>query len=644
MRCFIIHRSLRILLLLCAVILSACNNEEDPQLEVSGSEIILVDGQSVGQLVISTNVDWSISGVPSWLNVSKLSGTGDAVVTITLTNINNSDEDRTCELLISGSAGEQRVRVVNPAIYLRTDRETYEIYEGTGEHIVITICSSTDWALQASEEVTSWCAFSKESGSGDDEIELIVKEGIERKVRESIPLEIVYGNNKIHTIQLSYYPANSAPSQPELSAPTDQSMPDVGEIVFTWQSSEDADGDAVSYRVIFSSTPPSSDGTLVPEYSVETDGTSCVVPGIMAIGRTYWWQVEASDIFGASSISEARTFTMTSTTGYHADGEHLLYRDHSSSGNPVNLVFIGDGFVNKDYVLGGTFDQIVSDAVTAFFDIEPYKTFQNYFRIYQIAAYSFEQGATFTYENVTRKTRFGSVLAGGSSTNIKANYNDIFQAVKEIGFSDEDLNHTLIILLINVDKYAGTCYMQSDGKAIAMCALDQSREDGLKRLINHEAGGHGFGRLSDEYIVYDRAPTSSEIARIQSWNNYPANDVNKFYTNITFSSNQSEAGWSPFIGRSEYPKAGVIEGAYWSIGAYKCESTANCMIGNDPYYNVASRYAIYRRIMSTAGEPYSLEHFISIDKHKYEVPDLSRRSTYVENFIPLGTPILKVVN
>ena len=75
MRCFTIHRSLRILLLLCAVVLSACNNEEDPQLEVSDSKIVLIDGQSVGQLVISTNVDWAISGVPSWLNVSKLSGT-----------------------------------------------------------------------------------------------------------------------------------------------------------------------------------------------------------------------------------------------------------------------------------------------------------------------------------------------------------------------------------------------------------------------------------------------------------------------------------------------------------------------------------------------------------------------------------------
>lgn len=644
MRCFTIHRSLRILLLLCAVVLSACNNEEDPQLEVSDSKIVLIDGQSVGQLVISTNVDWAISGVPSWLNVSKLSGTGDAVVTITLTNINNSDEDRTCELLISGSGGERQVTILNPALYLQTDQETYAIYEEEGEHTVIRIHSSTDWALNASDEIASWCEFSKESGSGDDEIEPTVKEGIERKVRESMPLEIVYGNNKTLTIHLSYYPVNSAPSQPELSGPADQSAPDVGEITFSWQGSEDAEGDAISYRVIFSSTPPSSDGVLVPEYTVETDETSCAVPGTMAIGRTYWWQVEATDIFGDSSVSEARTFTMTSTTGYHADGDHLLYRDNSSSGKPVNLVFIGDGFVNKDYVLGGAFDQIVADAVTAFFDIEPFKTFQDYFRIYQIAAYSFEQGATFTYENVTRKTRFGAVLAGGSSTNIKANYNDIFQAVKEIGFSDEDLNHTLIILLINVDKYAGTCYMQSDGKAIAMCALDQSREDGLKRLINHEAGGHGFGRLSDEYIVYNRAPTSSEIAQIKSWNNYPANDVNKFYTNITFSSSDSEAGWSAFIGRSEYPKAGVFEGAYWSIGAYKCEETANCMVANDPYYNVASRYAIYRRIMNTAGEPYSLEHFISIDKHKYEVAGTSRRSTCVENFIPLGSPILKVVN
>ncbi len=160
----------------CAVILSACNNEEDPQPRK-------FRGAKSSWSTVRALANWSsrpmLTGrFPGFLRGSMYRsspGTGDAVVTITLTNINNSDEDRTCELLISGSAGEQRVRVVNPAIYLRTDRETYEIYEGTGEHIVITICSSTDWALQASEEVTSWCAFSKESGSGDDEIELIVK-------------------------------------------------------------------------------------------------------------------------------------------------------------------------------------------------------------------------------------------------------------------------------------------------------------------------------------------------------------------------------------------------------------------------------------------------------------------------------------
>lgn len=635
-------RNILLFLVVAMLCFISCNTEEEPQLEVSETEFVLIDGQSVAELVISTNVDWSISGIPSWLNLSMHSGRGDAVVSITLTNINSSDEDRSCNLIISGSAGERTVKVLNPAIYLRTDKDTYAIYEETGGSTVICICSSTEWALNASDEVVSWCEFSKESGTGDDEIELFVKEDIERKLRESIPLEIVYGN-KIQTVYLSYYPTNAAPVKPVLSTPADNSSPNVEEIVLAWQRSEDADGDAVSYKVVFSSTPPASDGTLLPEYTVETTDNSCDVPGTLEIGRTYWWQVEASDIFGAFSISDPHAFTMTADAGYYADGDYLLYRDNDSSGNPVNLVFLGDGFINRDYIHGGAFDRVVENAVTAFFEVEPFKTFQNYFRVYKVAAYSFDQGATFTYENVNRQTRFGAVLAGGSSTNIKANYNDIFQAVKNIGFSDDALKQTLIILLVNVDKYAGTCYMQSDGKAIAMCALDNSREDGLKRLINHEAGGHGFGRLSDEYIVYNRAPTSSEIAQIKNWNGYPENDVNKFYSNITFSSNSSEAGWSAFVGLAEYPKAGVFEGAYWSIGAYRCEETSSCMIGNDPYYNVASRYAIYRRIMSTAGEPYSLEHFISIDKHKYETPDASSRSSYVENFIPLGSPILKIV-
>ena len=179
------------------------------------------------------------------------------MVTITLTNINNSDEDRTCELLISGSAGEQRVRVVNPAIYLRTDRETYEIYEGTGEHIVITICSSTDWALQASEEVTSWCAFSKESGSGDDEIELIVKEGSSAKYGNRFHWRSSMATTRSTRSNCRTIRPIPRPLNRNCRLRLDQSMPDVGEIVFTWQSSEDADGDAVSYRVIFSSTPPS---------------------------------------------------------------------------------------------------------------------------------------------------------------------------------------------------------------------------------------------------------------------------------------------------------------------------------------------------------------------------------------------------
>lgn len=636
----------RILLTLLAstLLLLSCNDNEEPFFEVSGDEFVLIDGQSVAELVISTDGDWTISGSPSWLNLSRYSGRGGATVLITLTNINSSDQDRSCELLVSGSSGTATVAVLNPAIYLRTDKEEYAIYEEQGKSGSILIQSSTDWSIVVPEEIASWCSFSMESGSGDAEVVIEVKEGIERAIRQSLPLEITYGNDKSLTILLSYYPVNSAPEQPVLTAPADQSTPDVGEIAFGWEPSADADADPVTYRVIFSSAPPTADGELVPEYTMEPDGVSCEVPGTMEIGRTYWWQVEATDPFGGQTLSEIRSFTMTSGAGYYADGASVLYQEHSNPGNPVNLVFLGDGFVNRDYVYGGTFDQIVEEAVDAFFSVEPFQSFKDYFSIYKIAAYSFENGATFTYENISRKTRFGTVLAGGSSTNIKSNYNDIFQAVKNIGFTDDALKQTLIILLVNVDKYAGTCYMQSDGKAVAMCAIDKSREDGVKRLINHEAGGHGFGRLSDEYIVYKRAPSTSETEQRRLWNSYPTNDVNKFYTNVAFRANESEVGWSDFIGLPEYPKAGVFEGAYWSTGAYRCEDTASCMDNNNPYYNVASRYAIYRRIMSTAGEDYSVAHFMTIDRHKYEVPDTPATRTYVENFIPLGEPILKIVD
>lgn len=636
----------KVILILSALAgLAACAKIDESVFEVSPDNIVLLDGQSVGEITIRTGASWNIEGVPSWLNLSMLSGTGSATIRVTLTNINSSDKDRSCNLTISGSTASKTITVTNPAVYLHTDMEEYCISEEEGTASIM-ITSSTEWRFDIPDNISEWCDIEPSSGTGDAEVVLTVKDGAERKTRESLPLGIIYGNNYTATIYLTLQPVNTAPSVPAIIAPADKTSADVSSAVLEWETSEDADGDPVSYKVSITSVQPEN-GEIIPQYTIETSDNRCAIPGTMAIDGNYWWQVEASDGFGGCAVSGIASFTLTASAPYYSDMECSLYQDYESSGNPVNIVVLGDGFVNKDYLHGGYFDQVVENAVTGFFDIEPFKTFRHYFRIYKVAAYSSERGATMRAENINRNTVFGTTLAGGSSTNITASYNNIYEAAKRTGLDDEDLKKTLIIMLVNVNKYAGTCYMQSDGKAIAMCAIDSSRTDGLKRLINHEAGGHGFGRLSDEYIVYNRAPDANDVNRIRTWNTYPSGDVNKFYTNISFISNASEVEWNTFIGRPEYPKVGVFEGAYWSVGAYKCESSANCMIYNDPYYNAVSRYAIYRRIKSTAGEEYSVEDFMSIDIHKTQQQLRHVKSDFsvpYEEFIPLGEPILIEIN
>lgn len=62
-----------------------------------------------------------------------------------------------------------------------------------------------------------------------------------------------------------------------------------------------------------------------------------------------------------------------------------------------------------------------------------------------------------------------------------------------------DLAKVLVMVAINSTKYAGTCYMYRDGSAIAYLHIGESDSDQFETLVHHEAGGHGFAKLLDEY-------------------------------------------------------------------------------------------------------------------------------------------------
>ena len=130
-----------------------------------------------------------------------------------------------------------------------------------------------------------------------------------------------------------------------------------------------------------------------------------------------------------------------------------------------------------------------------FFDIEPYKSYRQYFNVYTAIALS--QGNGIGTPNTPIATRFGTTYNGTSG--LTANTDEIFRYALGAPTVDAgNLCRTLIIVVPNTTEYEGVTQMWSDGSAISFCPRsERSYPYDVRGVIQHEAGGHGFGKLAD---------------------------------------------------------------------------------------------------------------------------------------------------
>lgn len=77
-------------------------SEEDKYFTVSATSLSLNSEKGAsGNFKITCNVDWVITGVPSWLELSKTSGHGDATITVKAKSDNNDSQARSAKLTIT---------------------------------------------------------------------------------------------------------------------------------------------------------------------------------------------------------------------------------------------------------------------------------------------------------------------------------------------------------------------------------------------------------------------------------------------------------------------------------------------------------------------------------------------------------------
>ena len=278
----------------------------------------------------------------------------------------------------------------------------------------------------------------------------------------------------------------------------------------------------------------------------------------------------------------------------------------------INVVIIGDGFNAKDIAEGDCLPAL-KEAAQYLITVEPYKTYSKYFNIYIGFAMSNESGIGSV--NTIRYNRFGTTFTGGSG--LSADYDEIFSyALNAPTVNQNNLNQTLIIIVPNTTEYGGITQMWEDGSAIAFCprSTDAYPYDS-RGVLQHEAGGHAFGKLGDEYIYHNafidacHCICCSHVGAINQ-----AKSLG-WYDNLSLTGKMHEVPWSHLIFDSRYSNlVDIYEGGFMhSRGVFRSEQNS-CMNNNVPYFNAISRESIVRRIKEYAGETFSFEEFVANDK------------------------------
>lgn len=297
---------------------------------------------------------------------------------------------------------------------------------------------------------------------------------------------------------------------------------------------------------------------------------------------------------------------------------------------------MGDAYSDRQ-IADGTYRSVMENTMEQFFSEEPYKSFRDYFNVYMVNVVSRNEG----YEdgNITAlSTWFGGGTSVGGDDQTVFNY-----ALNAI--TPERLDEALIVVMMNRDYYAGTCWMYypqdgNYGNGVSVAYFPTSSDAATFRgLILHEAGGHGFTKLADEYAYesYGQIP-SEEITDCQVLWDFG------WYKNIDFTSDPTLVNWAHFISdsRYQYDGLGAFEGGftYWT-GVWR-PTENSIMRYNDGGFNAPSREAIYIRINKLAfGESweYNYEDFVAYDAVNRRTSPSATPSS-LRRFEPTAPPVV----
>ncbi|MBR4047265.1 MAG: leucine-rich repeat protein [Bacteroides sp.] len=312
----------------------------------------------------------------------------------------------------------------------------------------------------------------------------------------------------------------------------------------------------------------------------------------------------------------------------------------ATKGNGIDIVLMGDAYSDRQ-IADGTYKADMENLYDNLFTEEPYKSFKELFNVHYVNVVSATEG--YEYGNTALDGFFGDGTYVGGNDDAVFDY-----ALKAI--SEERMDEALLIVAMNSDNYAGTCYMYyptdatstyGSGPSVAYFPKGGDAES-FAQLLHHEACGHGFAKLADEYAYEDMGEVPSDY--VTQTKEQQANWG--WWKNVDFTDNLNTIRWSKFINDTRYANDGLgaYEGGltYWT-GVWR-PTENSIMRYNTGGFNAPSRESIYYRIHKLAfGDDweYDYEDFVEYDAINRKAAASARAKSYKpSNCKPTHPPVI----
>ena len=346
--------------------------------------------------------------------------------------------------------------------------------------------------------------------------------------------------------------------------------------------------------------------------------------------------------------------------------EEVVEYVHQTKGSKKNVIAIlADGFKQDELDL---FETLARSAYDYLFSVEPYKSYKEYFTAYYCQVASNESGAGTIDESGTVLTPvdnyFGSRWPEESYSNMTADASTIQDYLKthipEVVDGELTYKDVPTMLLINDNRYGGICHVYSSGWSYSQVpyqyagnqitwsfpkyqavnpqddsegyreTTDEERDEmgrhvgNWRNTVLHEFGGHGYGRLADEYWS-----TSYKQPGAITGHGYDvpyALNITGIYEQIPWQEDLLDH-LDEWVARNpDYGRIGIWHGGQVSIYYRWRSEKTSCMIDNRPYFSTWQRILLVRRILEKAGETFDMDEFIAKDVTTDPVRPVAGRS------------------